>query len=93
MTLRFKLLDDGAFVCGDTETSVTAYAYPTSAYATEAQRCGHDVATEMMEKAAWRAAKGQDNSRFIKFDSSNWERLFDCYATGDHWKVEEGEAV
>lgn len=79
MTIRFKLLDDGAFVCGDTATGITSYAYPTSFHAKDAKRFPDRVAASMMANESGRADKGKDNSAFIKFDLANWELLFDCW--------------
>ncbi len=38
MAIVYKLDQDGGFTCGDTETRMTAYAFPTSPYATAAKK-------------------------------------------------------
>lgn len=48
MSIVFKLLDDGGFVVGDTDTGRTAYAYPTSPFATKAKKSPVNVAKAMM---------------------------------------------
>lgn len=58
----WKLKADGAFVAADTATGFTAYAYPTSASATQAKRAPYKVAVDMMRREIehgdiWRASK------------------------------------
>lgn len=36
--IKYRLLPDGGFVAGDTDSSRTAYAYPTSPYAEDAAK-------------------------------------------------------
>jgi hypothetical protein len=49
MTILFKFDRDGGFICGDTETGRTAYAYPTSSWAIFAHRSRPSfVASRMM---------------------------------------------
>lgn len=38
MSLIYRIDDDGAFVCGDSDSRITAYAYPTSEHARVAGR-------------------------------------------------------
>ncbi len=74
MAIVYKLDQDGGFTCGDTETRMTAYAFPTSPYAPAAKKRAKNVAAEMM-------AHGRDWVRFIpsdienEFHSRNWARL------------------
>ena len=75
--IKFKLLDDGGFVCGDTVTGFTAYAYPTSVAATKAKRHPDTVAQSMMTVEN---AHPADLGIQIDYDVRNWERLFDCFA-------------
>lgn len=46
-----KLLPDGGFVCGDTETRRTSYAYPTSTHAIMAKRRPNRAAWAMLREA------------------------------------------
>ncbi len=48
---RFRMMPDGGFVCGDTVSRVTAYAYPTSCNARAAMRKPENVALEMLRDA------------------------------------------
>ncbi len=48
MAILHKLMADGGFLCGDTETGMTAYAYPTSTYAVAARKKPEGVAAEMI---------------------------------------------
>jgi hypothetical protein len=48
---RFRMMPDGGFVCGDTVSRVTAYAYPTSCNARAAVRKPDGVAMEMLRDA------------------------------------------
>jgi hypothetical protein len=72
-----KILDDGGFVCGDTATGRTAYAYPTSTHAVAAKR-GKCAATarEMLDGengcGAWR-----DAATAKAFDARNMALLQD----------------
>ena len=38
MAIIYKIEADGGFVCGDTNTGLTAYAYPTSPHASNAAK-------------------------------------------------------
>ena len=46
-----RLLPDGGFVAGDTDTGETSYAYPTSESATRAKRHAELIAAEMVKRA------------------------------------------
>jgi hypothetical protein len=52
----YKMLADGAFVAGDTETGRTCYAYPTSSHATLARKMPERIAADMV------ASANRDNS-------------------------------
>ena len=71
----FSLLPDGAFVCGDTESRLTSYAYPTSQHANAAKRKGESVACEMMrmERAFFR-----QTASVRQYDARNWNRMADA---------------
>lgn len=69
----FKMLDDGAFVAGDTETQRTSYAYPTSPHATEAKRKPIDVAHEMMKNE--NCSTRDRSAPIFLYDQRNWARL------------------
>jgi hypothetical protein len=68
--IKFKLLADGGFVAGDTETNKTSYAYPTSTYATLARRMPERTAADMIKSA--NAFKGCDTT---DYDLRMWEQL------------------
>lgn len=48
---KYRMMPDGGFVCGDTVSRVTAYAYPTSCNARAAMRKPESVAMEMLRDA------------------------------------------
>jgi hypothetical protein len=48
---KYRMMPDGGFVCGDTVSRVTAYAYPTSCNARDAVRKPDSVAMEMLRDA------------------------------------------
>jgi hypothetical protein len=75
MAVVYKLLEDKAFICGDTETLRTCYSYPTSPNASRAHRKTTPVnrlAEEIMRAenslGAWRDG-------YTDFDATNWERM------------------
>jgi hypothetical protein len=70
MSIIHKLLDDGGFVVGDTETCWTAYAYPTSHFAETARKSPEKVAVEMLREQgeAWINIRDY-------YDKRNWELL------------------
>lgn len=71
MSIVFKLLDDGGFVVGDTDTGRTAYAYPTSPFATKAKKSPVNVAKAMMRNVA----RDGRSSTVIAYDTRNWTKL------------------
>jgi hypothetical protein len=71
----YNLLPDGGFVCGDTETRRTSYAYPSSPHADAAKRKPAKVALEMMarENACTFAA----SPLCASYNVRNWNELED----------------
>ena len=70
MAIIFKMEANGGFVCGDTETGLTAYAYPTSQNASDAKHNAANVATRMLST---RKLGDTDHS---DYDKRNWGRLY-----------------
>lgn len=72
MPIQFKMLEDGGFVAGDSETRITCYAYPTSDHAEAAKREPRIIAAEMIESenAGHRAWMPRED-----YDARNWERI------------------
>ena len=72
MTVQFKLLADGGFVAGDSESGMTSYAYPSSPHAVAAKKHAELVAEEMLasERADYRAIPA-----IREYDRRNWERI------------------
>jgi hypothetical protein len=73
MSIVFYFDAQGGFTVGDTETRVTAYAYPTSPHATNAKKHATQVAAEMVDgqNRSWR---GFDHL-VAASDDYNWTRL------------------
>jgi hypothetical protein len=70
--IKFKLLDDGAFVCGNTRTGVTVYSYPTSIHAKAAKRNAETAARSILaEQPRYRG----DAAIVAEYDARNWARL------------------
>lgn len=70
MTTHFRMLEDGAFVAGDPDTGLTAYAYPTSISATKARKTPVTVAKEMLSREV--VTRTHDRT---DYDLRNWQRL------------------
>lgn len=72
MKLKYKLLENGAFVAGDIDTGLTSYAYPSSIYAKGARNNPAAIAEIMMiaEIPSLHAS-----SYVAEYDASNWELL------------------
>lgn len=69
MDVVFKMLDNGAFVAGDRDSEMTAYAYPSSPHAIVAKKHPKQVAEEMM------ARERVEYRRMIHiqaYDAANW---------------------
>jgi hypothetical protein len=73
----YKLLDNGGFVAGDTETRLTCYAYPSSVYAVTAKRNSEKIAGEMIRDEMWRNGKVVRTGHCLstEYDVQNWKRL------------------
>lgn len=70
--IKFALLPDGGFVCGDTDSGRTGYAYPTSPHATMARTVPERIAVEMIGSA------NRDNSPASireDYDCRMWSKL------------------
>jgi hypothetical protein len=66
----FKHDAEGAFVCGDTETRLTSYAYPTSSYAQQARKAPAATAQEMLRGQRLYGFKHE-----YEYGARNWRRL------------------
>lgn len=69
MAIVHKVMPDGGFVCGDTQTGRTAYAYPTSPHATKARKSAATVAKAMMRNV------GPTCDLVKEYDARNWQKL------------------
>lgn len=66
MSIKFKLLSGGGFVCGDTETRRTSFAATTSFFADKAKADPEGAAREMLLL--------EDGGEYMPdFDDFNWE--------------------
>ncbi len=75
MAIVYKLLADGGFVAGDTETRHTSYAYPTSEHAIIARRIPERVAADMVKSANHFAASFTRNVMLDAYDARMWAKL------------------
>jgi hypothetical protein len=79
MAIVFTQDAQGGFVAGDTETRLTAYAYPSSPYANESRARPEDTAAKMIKGEAWR--KDHQSRTFLgapslrEYDGRYWEIL------------------
>ena len=73
MTIEYKLDEDGGFTCGNTETGLTSYAFPTSVHATAARKNPAYVARAMLrgEELTLSATKATR----ADFDERQWKKL------------------
>ncbi len=70
--IKFKLDKDGGFTCGDTQTGVTVYSYPTSIHANAAKRNPETAARSILgEQGSYRG----DPAIVWEYDMRNWARL------------------
>lgn len=68
----YSLLPDGGFVCGDTESRLTSYAYPSSINALAAKKYPQAVAILMVAGESEWTREGN----FAKeYDNRNWVKL------------------
>lgn len=65
------------FVCGNTETGLTSYAYPTSVHAVAAKRKPQETAWEMLanEKASMRQGDYPAAEWVREYDARMWATL------------------
>lgn len=71
MAIIFKHDADGAFICGDTVTRMTSYAYPTSANAQQARKAPQAIAEDMLRGQTRHAGWTHE----ADYDARNWRRL------------------
>ena len=69
--IEYLLDAQGGFTCGDTETGLTSYAYPTSTHATLARRVPERIAAEMVK-----AAKRFAHLSRADYDTRNWQKIY-----------------
>lgn len=72
MAVVYKLDAAGGFTCGDTETRVTLYAYPSSETATKARKQPLVVATASL---AGEAKYRTGNKIEADYDARHWAKL------------------
>jgi hypothetical protein len=72
MTIIFKLLSDGAFVAGDTESGMTTYAYPTS---TNAEAAKKHPERQSIYAQSMIDSQRRNNGIGADYDDANWQRL------------------
>ncbi len=68
----YKIMEDGGFVCGDTDSTLTSYAYPTSTHATRAKKNAAHVAQVMLDREL-KCLRVDAGVR--AYDARNWEKL------------------
>lgn len=73
MTIKFKILPDGGFVAGDTESGLTSYAYPSSPYAISARKNPAKVAATMIRGEGALSRTYSEHAK--EYDRKNWETL------------------
>ena len=73
----YNLLPDGGFVCGDTQTRATSYAYPTSDHAVAARKNPAKVAIDMVKQANEWLAGHDVCSLTANYNLRNWTELED----------------
>lgn len=71
----YNLLPDGGFVCGDTQTRATSYAYPSSIHAVSARKRPAKVAIEMIEQANDWLNAHDVCSTTANYNLRNWNEL------------------
>ena len=75
----WKLTDDGALVCGDLDSRVTSYAYPTSPNAETAKRLarrGIPAMQRFVVQILAKAAKLRVGSESeAEYDARNWRKI------------------
>jgi hypothetical protein len=79
MSLVWNLADDGAFICGDLDSRVTSYSYPTSQNASDAARAARKSGGSV-QIIAFRILNAEKRVRYgaeheAEYDARNWRRL------------------
>lgn len=70
----FKMLPDGGFVAGDTDSRLTSYAYPSSPHAIVAKKHARLVAEDMLgSESVWM----RKVPAVAEYDTRNWKMLTD----------------
>ena len=69
MKAVFKMLDDGGFVAGDSDSRMTSYAYPGSPHALVAKQHPKAVAEDMLESERQSFRKVP---AIHQYDAKNW---------------------
>lgn len=72
MAIVWKLDQSGGFLCGDTESRLTSYAYPTSVHACAAKRKPEAVAREMIA-GEWASLRVLPDIK--AYDLRHWKEL------------------
>ena len=79
MAVTYKQTENGGFVCGDTDTRRTSYAYPTSPYATLARKMPDRIAADMMAATNRFTVTGRGvvagTDALTEYDARNWAVL------------------
>jgi hypothetical protein len=75
MAIIYKIEADGGFVCGDTNTGLTAYAYPTSPHASNAAKSPAQAqkTADAMIKAESPIRRSPNTDYYDKW---NWGKLY-----------------
>jgi len=71
MMIVFKHDKNGAFICGDTTSRMTSYAYPTSANAQQARKAPMAIAADMLAGQTRQAGRMWE----ADYDYRNWTML------------------
>lgn len=71
--IRFRFLAGGGFVCGNTRSGITSYAYPTSTHATRAHKEPTKVAMRMLAGESVSLREAFQSCR--EYDAANWKLL------------------
>jgi hypothetical protein len=75
----WTITDDGAFICGDLDSRVTAYSYPSSPNAEKARRLarqGIPTIKRFVVRIVAKTAKLRVGSeREAEYDARNWRRI------------------
>jgi hypothetical protein len=75
MSIVYKMLPDGGFLVGDTETRRTRYAGPTNPRAIEARNDPRKIATAMMADENDIKSWLRNDSKYVDRDTVRWLEL------------------